>query len=113
MVFYDDNVSLIENTTITNFGAKFITALFNDNTQEKLYVIAIYKPPKMWVSHCNFKLESIIQKMPSHCLIVIIEDFNIIFLTKTNQASTLQTIMNKYNFKLIFIKKNTILMIHK
>jgi hypothetical protein len=47
MVFYDDNVSLIENTTITNFGAKFITALFNDNTQEKLYVIAIYKPPKM------------------------------------------------------------------
>jgi hypothetical protein len=30
--FYDDNVLLIENTTFTNFGAKFITALFNDNT---------------------------------------------------------------------------------
>jgi hypothetical protein len=32
MVLYDDNVPLVENTTITNFGAKFIIALFNDNT---------------------------------------------------------------------------------
>jgi hypothetical protein len=50
MVIYDDNVSLIKNTTITNSGAKFITTLFNDNT---------------W---------------------------------KTNQSSTLQAFMNKYNF---------------
>jgi hypothetical protein len=47
MVFYDDNVSLIEITTITNYGVKFITALFNDNTREALYIIAMYKPPKM------------------------------------------------------------------
>jgi hypothetical protein len=32
MVLYDDNVPLIESKTITNFGAEFITALFNDNT---------------------------------------------------------------------------------
>jgi len=31
-VFYDDNVSLTENTTITNCSVKFITALFNDST---------------------------------------------------------------------------------
>jgi hypothetical protein len=97
MVLYDDNVSLIENTTITNFDAEFITACFNDNTQETIYITAIYKPPKMRVSHCNSILENITQKMPSHCLIVIIEDFNIIFLTKTNQSSTLQAFMNKYN----------------
>jgi hypothetical protein len=47
MVFYDDNVSLTKITKITNFGVGFITALFNDNTQETLYIIAIYKSPKM------------------------------------------------------------------
>jgi len=45
ILYYDDNVSLIENTTITNFGAEFITTLFNVNTREALYIIAIYKPP--------------------------------------------------------------------
>jgi hypothetical protein len=97
MVIYDDNMSLTKNTTITNFGAKFITTLFNNNTRQTLYIIAIYKPPKMQVSHFNSIVENIIQKMPSHCLIVIIGDFNIIFLTKTHQSSTLQAFMNKYN----------------
>ncbi len=57
MVFYDDNVSLTKNTTITNSGAKFIITFFNDNTQEVLYIIAIYKPPKIQVSHFNSILE--------------------------------------------------------
>jgi len=46
MVLYDDNVSLIESTIITNFGVEIITTLFNDNTWEALYIIAIYKPPQ-------------------------------------------------------------------
>jgi hypothetical protein len=46
--------------------------------------------------------------MPSHCSIVIIGHFNINFLTKTNQSLTLQEFMNKYNFKLTFIKITTI-----
>jgi hypothetical protein len=108
MVLYDDNVSLIENTTITNSSVEFIITLFNDNTQEALYIITIYKPPKMQVSHFNSIVESIIQKMPSHCPIVIIEDFNINFITKTNQSSTLQAFMNKYNLKITFIKNITI-----
>ncbi len=40
--------------------------------------------------------------MLSHCLITIIGDFNVNFLTKTIQSSTLQELMNKYNFKLVF-----------
>jgi hypothetical protein len=82
MVLYDDNVSLIENTTITNSNAKFITTLFNENTQKILYIIVIYKPPKMQVSYFSFIFLKIRQKMPSHCLIIIIGDFNIDFLTK-------------------------------
>jgi hypothetical protein len=108
MVLYDDNVLSIEITIITNSGVEFITALFNDNTRKTLYIIAIYKPPKMQVSHFNSILENIIQKLPSHCPIIIIGDFNMNFLTKTNQSSTLQAFMNKYNFKLIFIESITI-----
>ncbi len=51
----------------------------------------------MQLSHFNSILESIIQKMPSHCLTIIIGDFNIDFLTKTNQSSTLQAFINTYN----------------
>jgi len=73
MALHDDNVSLTKSTIITNYGVKFITALFNDNTREALYIIAIHEPPKMQVSHFNSILESIAPKMPSHCPIVIIE----------------------------------------
>jgi hypothetical protein len=97
-----------KNTTITNSSTKFIITLFNDNTRETLHIIAIYKPPKMQLSHLNSILKNIIQKMPSHCLISTIGDFNIDSLTKTNQSSILQTFMNKYNFKLIFLKSTTI-----
>jgi hypothetical protein len=46
--------------------------------------------------------------MPSHCLIVNNWRFQYYFLIKTNQSSTLQAFMNKYNLKLTFIKKITI-----
>jgi hypothetical protein len=97
-------------TIITNSGAKFITVFFNDNTYIYIYIniIAIYKPPKMQVSHFNYIVKNIVQKMPSHCPTIIIGNFNVIFLTKTNQSSTLQAFMNKYNFKFTFIKNTTI-----
>jgi len=60
------------------------------------------------MSHFNSILKNIVQKMPSHCPTIIIEDFNVKFLTKTNQSSTLQTFMNKHNLKFTFIKNTTI-----
>ncbi len=62
MVLYDDIVSLIENTTITNYSVELITTLFNDNTQETLYITIIHKPPKMQVSHFQIYIRNIIQK---------------------------------------------------
>jgi hypothetical protein len=50
--------------------------------------------------------------MLSHCSTIIIEDFKIDILTKTNQ-STLQAFMNKHNFKLIFYENTTIDVTHK
>jgi hypothetical protein len=61
MVVYDDNVSLIEYTIVINSCVEFISTLFNDNTREKLYIIAIYRPPKMQVSNFNYILENIFQ----------------------------------------------------
>jgi hypothetical protein len=62
----------------------------------------------MQVSHFNSIIKNIIQKLPSHFLTIIIGDFNINFLTKTNQSLTLQEFMNKYNLKLNFIENTTI-----
>jgi hypothetical protein len=62
----------------------------------------------MQVRHFNSILENIVPKMPSHCPTIIIGNFNIIFLTKKNQSSTLQAFMNKYNLKLTFIESTTI-----
>jgi hypothetical protein len=77
MLLYDNNVSLTQLTTIMNSSAEFITAHFNNNTQELLYKIANYKPPKMHTLYFCCILESIIHKMLSNCLTTIIEDFNI------------------------------------
>jgi len=41
--------------------------------------------------------------MFSHCPSVIIGNFNFEFLTQKIQSSTLQALMNKYNFKCIFL----------
>jgi hypothetical protein len=46
--------------------------------------------------------------MFSHCSTIITRDFNIKFLTKTIQSLTLQTLINKYSFKLIFLENPTI-----
>jgi hypothetical protein len=60
------------------------------------------------MSHFNSILKNIVQKMPSHFPTIIIGDFNVNILTKTNQSSTLQAFMNRYNFKFTFIKNTTI-----
>jgi len=60
------------------------------------------------MSYFNYILENIIQKMFSCRVTIIIEDFNINFLNKTKQSSTLQTLMKKYNFQLIFLKSTNI-----
>jgi hypothetical protein len=67
---------------LTNVGAEFITALFNHNTREALYLITVYKPPKMQVIHFCCILETIIKQMPQNIPTIIIEDFNVDILTK-------------------------------
>jgi hypothetical protein len=72
MVPNDKMVTLTQKKLFTNAGAKFITALFNHDTQEALYLIAIYKPPKMHINNFCCILETIIKQMPQNVPTIII-----------------------------------------
>jgi hypothetical protein len=62
MMFYDDNVSSIDNTTMTHSRTKFITTFFNNNTHDALYVLVVHKPPSMQLSHFNYMLKNLYTK---------------------------------------------------
>ncbi len=53
-------------------------------------------------------LDIILKTIPTNCLIVIIDDFNINMLTHTSQSTTLQNFMNIYDIKII-LHKSTII----
>jgi hypothetical protein len=47
MMFYYNTMFLSQTTSTTNLGVQFmITASFEKNMQEDLYIISVYKPPK-------------------------------------------------------------------
>jgi hypothetical protein len=47
MMFYDNIMFLSQTTSTKKLCVEFINASFNKNTREALYIIIIYKPPKM------------------------------------------------------------------
>ncbi len=108
MVLYDEMVTLTQTNLLTNIGAEFIIAFFNDNTWETLYLIAIYMPPKMQVNYFCCILKTIIKQMPQNVSMIIIEDFNIDILTKTCQSMILCNFMNIQKFKVLFFEYTTI-----
>jgi hypothetical protein len=108
MVLYDEMVTLTQTNLLTNVGAEFIIAFFNDNTRETLYLITIYMPPKMQVNYFCCILETIIKQMPQNVSTIIIEDFNVDILTKTCQSMILCNFMNIQKFKVLFFKYTTI-----
>ncbi len=86
--FNDTNMFLSHTFSKTNSSVEFLIVFFNENTQQLLYIIVIYKPPQMNV---NFFI-SILEKMKilTKCPTMIIEDFNINMLTNTIESSTLK-----------------------
>jgi hypothetical protein len=55
---------------------------FNENTQEVICVIVIYKLLKMQVFYFISIFKIIFQKLPTNCPIIIIRDFNIYMLIR-------------------------------
>jgi hypothetical protein len=88
-------------------SVEFFIALFNENTQQTLYIIAIYKPPQMKATFFISILENIVTKIPTNCPTIIIRDFNINILTNTIESITLQNYMNTHGFHITFIEITT------
>lgn len=59
------------------FDENFLAAIYNRNTWKGVHVIAIYKQPKMKIAYFISILETILQKIPINCRIIIIGNFNI------------------------------------
>jgi hypothetical protein len=88
---------------VLNFSLFF----FNENTQQALYIIAIYKPPQMNAIFFISILENIITKIPTNFPTIIIGDFNINMLTNKIESITLQKYMNTHGFHITFIASTT------
>jgi hypothetical protein len=56
-MFYDNIMVLSQTTSTTNLGVEFIITSFNKNMWEALYIITVYKPPKMKIIYFNSILE--------------------------------------------------------
>jgi hypothetical protein len=60
IMFYDNIMVLSQTTSTTNLGVEFITT-FNKNMRKTLYIITIFKPPKMKIIYFNSILETILK----------------------------------------------------
>ncbi len=83
-MFYDNTMFLSQTTSTTNSIAEFITTSFNKNTRENLYIIVVYKPPKMKILYSNSILETILKDMPKDYPTILVGDFNINMLKYTS-----------------------------
>jgi len=63
MTFFYEMVSLSNTTSIKDSNEKLIVATFNENTQEIIHVIVIYKLLKMQVFYFNSILKMYIPKI--------------------------------------------------
>jgi len=84
MMFYDNTMFLSQTTSTTNSSAEFITTSFNKNTRENIYIIVVYKPPKMKILYSNSILETILKDMPKDYPTILVGDFNINMLKYTS-----------------------------
>jgi hypothetical protein len=97
MMFYDNTLFLSQTTSTTNTSAEFIITSFNKNMQETLYIIVVYKPPKMKTIYSNSILETILKDMPKDYPSILVRDFNI---------GTLKKHLNQQHFKTLCTNTN-------
>jgi endonuclease/exonuclease/phosphatase family metal-dependent hydrolase len=77
MMMYDIHMHLNSFNTITSDGSKYIATIFNINTGKEIHIIYVYKFHSCSISTFLNNLQTIIQKSPKHCPIIIMGDFNV------------------------------------
>jgi len=107
MILFDTNTFVSHTFSKTNSTAKFLIALFNENTWQALHIIAIYKPSQMNSIFFISILKNIVTKIPTNCPIKIIRDFKINMLTNTIELKKIQKYMNTHGFHITSIENMT------
>jgi len=59
MIFYNQAVSLLQTSSMTNLGIRLIIELFNNITQYVFNKIALYKPTQMKTPYLIYILKTI------------------------------------------------------
>ncbi len=71
MMMYDIHMHLDSFNTITNDGSKYITTIFNINTQKTIHIVFLYKVHSCSIFTFLNNLQTIIQQYPEQCPIII------------------------------------------
>jgi exonuclease III len=93
MMKYDIHMHLDSFNTITNDSSKYITATFNTNTQNAIYIICVYKAHSCSKFTFLNNLQIIIQQFLKYCPIIIMGDFNVDILKNNNQPKITKIII--------------------
>jgi hypothetical protein len=92
MMKYDTHMHLNSFNIISNDGSRYITTIFNTNTQ-KIYILYVYRAHSCSKFTFLNNLKTIIQQSPKHCPIIIMGDFNVDILKDNNQPKKKKTII--------------------
>ncbi len=88
--------------TTTCNGSKYILVTFNIRTQRAIHIICVYRSHSSLISMFFNTLETLIQKIPNDCPLIVLRDFNIDILDDSNHENNKQQLidfMNKFEFK--------------
>ncbi len=77
MMMYDIHVHLDSFITITNGGSKYITIIFNTNTQKTIYIVSVCRIHSCSISTFLNNFQTITQQSHEHYPIIIMGDFNV------------------------------------
>jgi Tat protein secretion system quality control protein TatD with DNase activity len=92
MMMYDIHMHLNSFDTITSDGSKYITTIFNTNTQY-IYIVCVYGAHSCSISTFLNNLQTIIQQSYKHCQIIIMGDFNVENIKDNNQQKKKQKLL--------------------
>jgi hypothetical protein len=83
MIIYNNFTTLSSQETFISLEVEHIVTTFNANTRKDTHIIAIYKPSTLFLLVFIIYLQMFLDLMPISYPMIIIDDFNIDMLIKT------------------------------
>jgi len=83
IITYNNFTTLSSQIFFTSLDAKYIVATFNANTRKAIHIIVVYGPSTLSLSIFIIHLQKFLDLMPIFCPMIIIDNFDIDMLIKT------------------------------